>query len=67
MWGDEEFIIISIIHYKENPEVYYFIWREHISECTKYFLRALVGFPMVNVGLDEIEWGKKERILHRPD
>lgn len=65
--GKKKFITISIIYYKENSQVYRFMWREAISECTKYFLRVLVGFPMENVGLDEIEWGKKRKNLQRPD
>lgn len=32
---------------------------ECMSECIKYFLKALVGFSMGNVGLDDTEWEGK--------
>lgn len=36
---------------------------ESMSECPKYFFKALVGFSMENTGLDDTEW--EEKIIYR--
>lgn len=35
------------------------VYVERMSECRKYFLKAMLGYLMENVGLDDTEWEEK--------